>query len=138
MTIIERQAELGRSLFQINADTLRGFFEAQRDNTQKYFELNRSYVGKLPEVRDIGSYMAMQRDYNESLWSGIRSSVESQTALLKEALEETGSALKKAFDPDAASATAASATPVETVEEAPATSAAKPKTKARAPRKTDA
>jgi len=102
MSIIEKQADLGRTLLQINANTLRGIFESQGENASKYFELNRSYAEKLPEVKGISDFFALQREYNESIWMGIRTSVEAQTELVKEAIEESGDAIKTAFQPEEA------------------------------------
>ena len=97
MSIIEKQVELGRTLFQINMSTTRSFFEIQRDNVEKYIELNRSYADSLPEVKGVGDFISLQRDYSESLWSGFRESVQVQTDLVKEALEDSGVAVKSAF-----------------------------------------
>lgn len=97
MSIVQRQVELGRDMYQINTQTLRGFMEVQRENVEKYLELNRSYVERLPEVRDLGAFMALQRDYNETLWSGIRSSVQAQTELARNAFQDTSAALRTAF-----------------------------------------
>lgn len=97
MSIIAKQTELGRTLFQINANTLREFTSLQRDNIGRYVELNKSYGQKLPEIRSIGDFVALQRDYNESVWNGLKDSVSEQTTLAKSALEETGTALKSAF-----------------------------------------
>jgi len=97
MSIIEKQAELGRTLFQINVNTLRGLFEVQRDNVEKYLELNRSYAGNLSGVDGIGGFVALQRDYNESIWNGIRDAAQTGTDLVKEAVEETGQAYQAAY-----------------------------------------
>lgn len=97
MSIVQRQVELGRDMYQINTQTLRGFMEVQRESVEKYLELNRSYVERLPEVRDLGAFMALQRDYNETLWSGIRSSVQAQTELARSAFQDTSEALRTAF-----------------------------------------
>jgi len=115
MNIIEKQTELGRTLFQINTNTVREYAQMQRENVEKYFELNRSYTEKLPEIRDMGSFMELQREYNETLWNGVRESVKGQTELLKTAMEDTGKAFQEVFQGE------------EQVEETPA-----PKAKAKA------
>ena len=100
MSIRDRQADLGKNLFQINANTLRGLAELGRDNVEKYFELNASYWDKLPEVDGLSGFVELQREYNESVWEGVKESAQSQADLLKDALEESGEALKTAFTPD--------------------------------------
>ncbi len=97
MNIIEKQTELGKTLFQINTNTVREYAQLQRENIEKYFELNRSYTEKLPEIRDLGTFMELQREYNETLWNGVRESVKEQTELLKTAMEDTGKAFQDAF-----------------------------------------
>jgi len=97
MNIIQKQAELGRSLFQINSNTLRSYAEMQRDSISKYVELNSSYGKQLPEIKNVQDFLALQREYGQSVWSGVKSSVESQTTLVKSAFEETTVALKTAY-----------------------------------------
>jgi hypothetical protein len=97
MSIRDRQIELGKNLFQINANTLRGLAELGRDNVEKYFELNASYWEKLPEVGGFTGFVELQREYNESMWEGVKESAQSQADLFKDALEESGDALKAAF-----------------------------------------
>ena len=99
MSILEKQAELGRTLYQINSDAMRAFFEFQRENVEKYLELNRSYADKLPETQGVSEFVALQKDYNETIWNGVKESVQTQAELLKGTLEETGEALKTAFTP---------------------------------------
>jgi hypothetical protein len=100
MDIMERQGELGRNLFQINTTTLRNLAELQRDNVDKYFELNAAYWDKLPDVKDVSEYFELQKDYNETVWNGVKESAQIQADLVKDALEEAGEAVKVAFRPD--------------------------------------
>ena len=97
MNMIEKQAELGRTLFEINTSTMREYAEMQRSNLEKYLELNRSFAKKLPEIRDIATFMELQRVYNENLWSGVRESVQEQTELFKGAVEGSGEAVRTVF-----------------------------------------
>jgi hypothetical protein len=100
MSIRDRQADLGKNLFQINANTLRGLAELGRDNVEKYFELSASYFEKLPEVDGLSGFVELQREYNETMWEGVKESAQSQADLLKDALEESGDVLKAAFVPE--------------------------------------
>jgi hypothetical protein len=97
MNMLQKQTELGRSLFQINSSTLRSYAELQRANMTKYVELNTSYGKQLPSVNNVQDFMALQREYGQSVWSGVKSSVESQTSLVRSAFQETGAALKTAY-----------------------------------------
>ena len=97
MTIIEKQTQLGRSLFQINTSTLRELASLQRENFGKYVQLNQEFGKKLPEVDSVSSFLSLQREYNETLWSGMRSAMNSQSQVLKAAVEETGAAFTSAY-----------------------------------------
>ena len=48
MNVIERQAELGKSLYEINTTTLKEFAALQQENITKYFETTKSCSEKLP------------------------------------------------------------------------------------------
>lgn len=102
MNIIEKQAELGRSILEINTSTFKELASLQRQNIEKYFETNRAFGEKLPEVRDISSFVSLQREYGETLWNNAREAVETQSGIVRGAFEETRSALQKAFTGEAA------------------------------------
>ena len=122
MSIIERQTELGRSIVEINTNTLKEWATLQRENIEKYFSTNRTYGAKLPEVNDLSSFVSLQREYTETLWSNVREAVETQNGIVRSAFEATREALTKAFTTEQAE---------EVVTEKPAAKA-KPKAKAKA------
>ena len=97
MNMMEKQAELGKSLYEINTSTLSEMAELSRKNIEQYFEVNRSFGEKLPEVREIGSFMSLQREYGETLWNNAREAMESQNAILQHAFTETRDAFQSAF-----------------------------------------
>ena len=97
MSIFEKQAQLGKSLFQINTSILRELVSLQRENFGKYVQLNQEFGKKLPEVTSISEFVSLQNEYNESLWSGMRTAMSSQTQVLKTAVEETGAAFTSAY-----------------------------------------
>ena len=121
MSIIDRQVELGRSIIEINTNTLREWATLQGENFEKYFSTNRSFGEKLPEVKDVSSYVSLQREYGETLWSNVREAVETQNGIFRSAFEETRQAFEKAFN-----------TTEEVVEETVAKPAPKSKAKAKA------
>jgi|KNS2Surf_BmetaT_FD_contig_31_5995451_length_462_multi_1_in_0_out_0_1 hypothetical protein len=121
MNIIERQTELGKSLYEINTSTLKEYFSIQRGSLEKYVEMNREFGAKLPELKDISGALELQKEYNETLWAHTKSSFEAQSELFKGAFSNTREALKTAYT-------------FETEEEAPkpkAKAKAKPKAKAK-------
>ena len=63
MNIIEKQTELGKSLYEINTATLSEMATLTRNNIEKYFETNRTFGEKLPEVRDPSTFFNLQREY---------------------------------------------------------------------------
>ena len=97
MNIIEKQVEMGKALFEINQNTMQELARSQQDNLKKYFELNSDFSKRLPEVNDISSFVELQREYNETLWSGIKESTQGQVDVIKTAVEESGAAVRKAF-----------------------------------------
>ena len=99
MNIMEKQAELGKSLFEINANILKELAALQRENIETYFETNRAFGEKLPEVKGISDFVELQREYGETLWGNVRKAVESQNDILRAAFEETSEAMRVAFTP---------------------------------------
>ena len=97
MNMMEKQAELGKSLSEINTSVMSEMAELSRKNIEQYFEVNRHFGEKLPEVHEIGSFMSLQREYGETLWNKAREAMESQTAILQNAFTETRDAFQSAF-----------------------------------------
>lgn len=97
MSIIEKQADLGRSLYEINSSTLSEIADLSRKNIEQYFEVNRAFGEKLPEVRAVSSFFELQREYGETLWNNAREAVEAQNAILKNAFNETREVVSTAF-----------------------------------------
>ncbi len=97
MSIIERQFELGRSIVEININTLTGLATLQREAIEKYFSTNRTFGEKLPEVNNIASFVSLQREYTETLWNNVRETVETQSGVVRSAFEETQQVFTKAF-----------------------------------------
>ena len=97
MNTMERQAAFGREWFELNTGTLRRLAELQTQGVQKVFETNRTFAEKLPEVRDITSFMALQREYGEAMWNGFTEGMKANGEVLKEAVDSAGELLRGAF-----------------------------------------
>jgi len=97
MNVLQKQVEMGRALFEINQNTVQELARTQQDNFKKYFELNNDFSKRLPEVTDISSFVELQREYNETLWGGIKDTTRGQVDVIKTAVEESGEAVRKAF-----------------------------------------
>jgi hypothetical protein len=95
--MIEKQTELGQTLFQINTSTLRALAEHQGQNIRNYVELNQEYGSKLSTISSVTDFLALQREYNASIWNGFKTSVGTQAGTVKNAVEETGAAFRVAF-----------------------------------------
>ena len=131
MSIVERQTELGRSIVEINTNTLRELVALQRENFEKYFSTSRSFGEKLPEVKDVSSFVSLQREYGETLWSNVTEAFETQNGIFRGAFDETRLAFEKAFN-------TTEEVVEEVVEEAVAKLAPKSKAKANANSKASA
>jgi len=97
MNMMEKQTELGKSLYTINTSTLSEMAELSRKNIEQYFEVNRSFGEKLPEVRELGSFMSLQREYGETMWNQAREAMEAQSSIIQNAFSETREAVQTAF-----------------------------------------
>lgn len=111
MNIIEKQTNLGKSLYEINTSTIKEIAELQGENISKYFNTNREFAKRLPEITSISDFLGLQKEYNETLWSNARGAVEAQTEIVKGAFSGTRDAVKLAFT---AEETEVAATPAET------------------------
>lgn len=97
MNIIEKQTELGKSLYEINTSTMKEYFELQKNSFEQYVAMNREFGAKLPELKNISSAIELQKEYNETLWAHTKSSFNAQSELLKGAFSNTREALKTAY-----------------------------------------
>ena len=90
MNPFETQVKLGRELFEVNTSTVRKLVELGGEELRKVWELNQGFVQKLPEVRDISSFVELQREYGQTVWEGVKSAVQSRGEIVKDAVEQTG------------------------------------------------
>jgi hypothetical protein len=97
MSRMEKGIKLGQELFDLNNSTLVKIAELSAENFKKYLELNQTYVEKLPEVRDVSSFVELQRDYGQQLWEGIQADVKARTDIVRGAVEQTGSLVRGVF-----------------------------------------
>ncbi|MFT6754187.1 MAG: hypothetical protein ACJA2O_004390 [Candidatus Azotimanducaceae bacterium] len=97
MNPLQKPADFSRTVFEINQNAFKEILGSQKDNIQKYFELNSSFSKKLPEVAGVTGFMELQKEYGESLWTGVKDATTTQTGIIKNAVEETGEALRKVF-----------------------------------------
>ena len=103
MNPIEKQAQLVRELFELNTATVRQITELSTENFKKYMELNQDYAQKLPEVRDISTFVELQREYGQSLWEGLREDLSARGTIARDAVEQTGGLIRGAFSSEEAS-----------------------------------
>jgi len=97
MNPFEQQMKLARELMELNAEWFRKIAEFDSSNLQKYVELNQEFAQKLPEVKDIQSFLDLQREYGETLWNGTQEVVKARGEMLREVVEANGEAMRSAF-----------------------------------------
>ena len=97
MSVMERQANLGRELFEINTGTVRRLVELQTEGVRKYFEMNQEFAGKLPEIKDVSSFVELQRDYGQAVWEGFQDNLKAGGEVVREAVENAGSLVRDSF-----------------------------------------
>ncbi len=93
MNIIERQANVARQLVEINLDTTRKMFELTGSGMRHYLDLNAKYLERIRQPEGLRDVLELQRDYGQSLVSGVRDDLRERGSLLKQALEQTSSVL---------------------------------------------
>ena len=97
MSIIENQMKLGRELFEINSDATRRMSEIFGEGVRQYFATNQEFGQRLSEVRDVTSFMDLQREYSETLYNGLTERMQTQGEVLRDAVEKGSEALRGAF-----------------------------------------
>ncbi len=98
MSIIENQMKLGRELFEINTHVARRMTEIAGDGIKQYFETNQEFAKRLAEVRDLSSFVELQRDYGQTLYNGVTERMQTRGEVIKEAVERGGDAMRDAFN----------------------------------------
>ena len=97
MNPFEKQLQLGRKLFELNASTLRRVVEQDAENFRKFMEINQSFFSRLPEAKDLSSFASLQREYGETVWSGAQQALKARGELLRESTGQAGELLRGAF-----------------------------------------
>ena len=97
MSVIENQMKLGRELFEINTHVARRMTEITGEAIKQYFEANQDFAKRLTEVRDVTSFMDLQREYGQTLYNGVTERLQTRGEVLKEAVERGGEAMRDAF-----------------------------------------
>lgn len=98
MSRMEKGVKLGQELVELNNSTWIKIAELSAENFKKYLELNQSYVQKLPEVRDVSTFVELQRDYGQNLWEGLQSDLKARGEIVREAVENTGGLVREVFN----------------------------------------
>ena len=89
MSIYQKQADFGRSIFEINQNTIQEIARLTQENVKGYFELNSDFGKKIPEVTSLSTLVELQREYGTALWNGVKDATRNQTEVLKTAVTET-------------------------------------------------
>ena len=83
-----------RDLVDASLNLVRG------EELRKVWELNQEFAQKLPEVRDINTFVELQREYGQSVWEGVKSGVQTRGEIVKGAVEQTGGLIRDVFSTD--------------------------------------
>ena len=97
MNIIENQMKLGRELFEINTHVMRRMAEITGEGIKQYLETNQEFAKRLPEIKDVSSFVDLQRDYGQTMYTAITERMQTRGEVLKEAVERGGEAMRDAF-----------------------------------------
>lgn len=102
MSVFEKQANLGRELFEINSHVARRMVEITGEGMKQYFDTNQEFAKKLTEVRDVTSFVELQREYGTTLYNGMNERLQTRGEVVKEAVERGSAAMRSAFTAEVA------------------------------------
>ena len=97
MSYLQKQAEIGQTFFDINQTAFQQIMTSQQESYRKFLDLNSDFSKKLPEVKDIASFIELQREYGKTLWTGVTEANQAQADILRTSVEETSSAVRNMF-----------------------------------------
>ena len=100
MNVFERQADVGRQLFEVNTSWWRKLAEFDSETFRRYVEFNQDFAKRLTEVKDLQSFTELQREYGESLWSGAQDAIKERNEMLRDVAEANGELLRGMFSPE--------------------------------------
>ncbi len=98
MNPLEKQLQIGRELFELNATAWRRMVELDADSFRTFVETHQSFFSRLPEVKDLPSLVTLQREYGETVWNGAQSAVQARGEIMRESLGKAGELVRGAFD----------------------------------------
>ena len=99
MNPFEKQLQFGRELLELNTEWYSKIAEFDSENLKKYVNLNQEFAQRLPEVKDIQSFVELQREYGETLWNGAQEVLRTRGELVQGALEANGELVRNAVTP---------------------------------------
>ena len=97
MNMIEKQMQMGRELMELNTEWFRKIAEFDGQNFQKYVDMNQEFAQRLPQVRDIQSFVDLQREYGETLWNSTQEAFSARNEMLREVMEANTEVVRGAF-----------------------------------------
>lgn len=98
MSVIENQMKLGQELFEINTHVMRRMAEITGEGFKQYMETNQDFAKRMMEIRDVSTFIELQREYNETLYNGFTERMQTRGEVVKEAVERGGEAMRTAFN----------------------------------------
>ena len=98
MNPFEKQLQLGRELFELNASTWRRMVELDADSFRSFVETNQSFFAKLPEANDLPGFVSLQREYGETVWNGAQEALKARGDILRESMGKAGELVRGAFE----------------------------------------
>ena len=101
MNPFEQQMKLGRDLMELNSEWFRKLAEFDSRNFNDYVQFNQDFAGRLPEVKDIGGFVDLQREYGEQLWNSTQETMKVRGEMLRDAFNAGNETIRKAFSPEA-------------------------------------
>ena len=98
MNPFEKQLQLGRELFELNAGAMRRMAELDADSFRTFVETNQSFFARLPEVKDLPGLVSLQREYGETVWNGAQNALKARGEILRDSMGKAGELVRGAYE----------------------------------------
>ncbi len=97
MNLMQQPADVARQLVEINLNTMGKMFQLTGEGVKQLMELNADYLQRLSKPEGMQDVLQLQRDYGQSLATGIREDLQERGELIRGAFEQTTEVLREGW-----------------------------------------
>ena len=93
--------KLGQALLTINTEAAQRMAQLATEGVQRYVETNQTFASRLGQLNDLNEFVELQREYGETMFRSGSEGLQTQGAVMQEAAERAGVAVREAFGSEA-------------------------------------